>query len=75
MIIFVRTRKTARYVCDFLCEDKELKETWNPTIFVGHANGRIDGMDWYEQQEPALDRFRDNECRLFVSTNVFAIED
>ena len=72
IIIFVRARKTARYLCDFLREDKKIKETWNPCIFVGHAHH--DGMEWFGEQEVALDKFRDNDCRLFVATNVLQVK-
>ena len=51
IIIFVRSRKTARYVCEYLCKDEQIKARWNPSIFVGHANGQIDGMGWYEEQQ------------------------
>jgi ERCC4-related helicase len=73
IIVFVRARKTARFICEHLCQDKRIKEEWNPTIFVGQANGRIDGMGWYDEQEPALEKFRENDCRLFVATNVLQV--
>jgi ERCC4-related helicase len=73
IIIFVRARKTARFICEYLRQDKRIEEEWNPTIFVGQANGRIDGMGWYDEQEPALEKFRENDCRLFVATNVLQV--
>ena len=54
IIIFVRARKTARYVCEYLEKQIQIKAEWNPCIFVGHANGQIDGMNWYDEQEVCL---------------------
>ena len=70
IIVFVRRRKTARLLCDYLRNDPEIKKNWNPLVFVGHAPGGLDGMMWFDSQEPTLNKFHDGISRLLVSTNV-----
>jgi ERCC4-related helicase len=69
-IIFVRKRQTARLLTEMLSKDESLRQQLNPKLFVGHANGSSDGMSWFDEQEPTLISFRNNECRLLVSTSV-----
>lgn len=70
IIVFVRARKTARCLCEYLDNDEAIKKHWKPKIFVGHGDGGLDGMDWYEDQEPVLNKFNEGQCRLLVATNV-----
>jgi endoribonuclease Dicer len=70
LIIFVRTRRTARLLTDMLRKDENLRGQLNPKLFVGHANGSIEGMSWFDEQQPTLISFRNDECRLLISTNV-----
>ena len=70
ILVFVKRRKTARLLCECLKSDPTIKKIWNPMEFVGHANGSLDGMQWFEEQEPTLNKFHDGICRLLVSTNV-----
>ncbi len=37
-IVFVRKRKTARFLVNFLNKDEEIRNYYNPKIFVGHVN-------------------------------------
>jgi superfamily II DNA/RNA helicase len=57
-------------LCEYLRNDSGIKNNWNPLAFVGHAQGGLDGMMWFESQEPTLNKFHDGICRLLVSTNV-----
>jgi ERCC4-related helicase len=56
-IVFVRKRKTARLLVDYLNKQINIKEFWRPELFVGHAQNGVDGMNWSEQQEPTLNKF------------------
>ena len=66
-IVFVKTPKTARYLVDFLRNDVDVCRICNPEIFVGHAGGSIEGMEWTEEQEPTLAlpscKYRQMFCR------------
>lgn len=70
IIIFVKTRKTARYLCASLKEVEDIRNMWNPEIFVGHAGGSYEGMQWFGEQQEALQRFNNGKTKLLVSTNV-----
>ncbi len=71
VIIFVRRRKTARMIQEFLSDNEWVKNEWNPEFFTGHGSGDCtDGMEWDADQRPALERFNEGQCRLLVSTNV-----
>ena len=70
-IVFVQTKKTARWLCDLLRNDQEVNQKWNPMYFVGQGQcGDLDGMSWADQQEPILNLFREGTVRLLVSTSV-----
>ncbi len=73
IIIFVRERKTARFLLDYLKKNKEIEDKWRPSLFVGHANGGYDGMIWFGEQDVALDNFHEGSSRLIVSTNVLQV--
>lgn len=70
IIVFARRRKTARYLCDYLRNDEIIKKQWNPQLFIGHGDGQLDGMNWFDEQKPTLKRFHAGKSRLIVSTNV-----
>jgi len=73
IIIFVRERKTARFLLDYLKKDKQIESKWHPSLFVGHANGGYDGMMWFGEQDVALNNFHEGSSRLIVSTNVLQV--
>jgi ERCC4-related helicase len=73
VIIFVRQRKTARFLLDYLKKDKLIESIWHPSLFVGHANGGYDGMMWFGEQDEALNNFHEGSSRLIVSTNVLQV--
>lgn len=70
VIVFVRTRKTVRYLLNYLNADVEVRRKWHPSDMVGHGGGSADGMTWEDDQEPRIDKFHEGQVRLFVSTNV-----
>ena len=70
-IIFVQTKKTARWLYSLLRNDVEILGKWNPMFFVGQGRaGTLEGMSWAEQQEPILNSFREGTVRLLISTSV-----
>lgn len=74
MIIFVETKRTARWLASFLQEKESLLSDsefrWNPTAFVGQSAGNIDGMSWNTEQRPILALFRSGLIKLLISTSV-----
>lgn len=69
ILIFVRERRTARWLCRRLQNNDLITQLWGPKVVVGQG-GAPDGMDWRTEQRPALDAFRSGTCRLLVATNV-----
>lgn len=72
MIVFVETKRTARWLASFLQEHLTAAELngWNPTAFTGQASNSIDGMNWNEEQRPILALFRAGHVKLLIATSV-----
>ena len=70
MLIFVKARKTARWLTKRLKENKLVNAQWNPECIVGQGGGTIDGMNWKEQQRPIISNFHKGITRLLIATNV-----
>lgn len=70
ILVFVQTKRTARWLNDILRGDEVLERRWLPALFVGQSGGQIDGMSYLEEQAPVLLRFRQGQHRLLISTNV-----
>ncbi|CAF0737858.1 unnamed protein product [Brachionus calyciflorus] len=70
ILVFVRSRKTARLLFECLNSDEVIKKLWKPKYCVGQAGGGLDGMTWYDDQEPILNSFNEGQSRLLVSTSV-----
>jgi RNA-dependent RNA polymerase len=69
VLLFVKCRKTARWICDKLSSNKLIAAKWNPAVIVGQS-GDIDGMSWKEHQRPIIANFRSGIIRLLIATNV-----
>ncbi len=69
-IIFVSMRKTAYKLCEKLRENSQVSRLLNPAPFVGHGEGKYDGMAWKDEQEVLLRDFRSGLIKLLVSTSV-----
>jgi ERCC4-related helicase len=72
MIVFVETKRTARWLASFLQEhltNSGLNE-WNPTAFTGQASNTVEGMNWIDEQRPILALFRSGHIKLLVATSV-----
>ncbi|PJF19498.1 RNA dependent RNA polymerase family protein [Paramicrosporidium saccamoebae] len=69
-IVFVQTKKTARYLCRVLVDHEGIDTKWKPTFFVGQSAGQLDGMSWADHQSPVLQKFRTGEHKLLISTSV-----
>ena len=48
----------------------DLKDTLRPAVFVGHASGSPDGMNWEDQQSQTLHQFTIGHHNLLVATDV-----
>lgn len=72
MIIFVETKRTARWLASLLQEYLNGKglSSWNPTAFTGQASNSVDGMSWSTQQRPILALFRSGHVKLLIATSV-----
>ena len=70
IIIFVQTKRTARWLCKLLSEDDTIRQSLAPKVFVGQASGQLDGMTWQHQQKQVLHCFHSGETRLLVATSV-----
>ena len=72
MIIFVETKRTARWLASFLQEHLNNAgfNEWNPTAFTGQASNSIDGMNWSDEQRPILALFRSGHIKLLIATSV-----
>lgn len=70
ILIFVRSRKTAKLLNDHLNSNLEIRKFWKPKYCVGQAGGGLDGMTWNEDQEPIIESFNQGECKLLVATSV-----
>lgn len=69
-IIFVQTKKTARWLCSLLNEHRGIETSLHPKHFVGQAAGQLDGMSWHDKQKHILRAFHLGETRLLVATSV-----
>ena len=67
-IVLVNTREVARQLTQFLKDDAELGVALNPLMVVGH--GGFDGMTWFDEQEVAIEEFRNGSSRLLIATSV-----
>lgn len=71
VIVFVQTKKTARWLCSLLSSDEVIKADWNPAYFIGQGTGgTLEGMGWIEEQQPLLNLFRAGTVKLLISTSV-----
>ena len=69
VLLFVKCRKTARWISDKLSANKLIAAKWNPAVIVGQS-GDIDGMSWKDHQRPIIANFRSGIVRLLIATNV-----
>jgi hypothetical protein len=69
MIVFVETKRTARWLASFL-QERLTTGSWNPTAFTGQASNSIDGMSWDTEQRPILALFRTGHVKLLIATSV-----
>ena len=72
MIIFVETKRTARWLASFLQDYLSSKglTSWNPTAFTGQSSNSVDGMSWKSEQRPILALFRSGHVKLLIATSV-----
>lgn len=72
MIIFVETKRTARWLASSLQNylTRIGLSEWNATAFVGQASNSVDGMSWSTEQRPILALFRSGHVKLLIATSV-----
>jgi ERCC4-related helicase len=70
VLVIVHSREVVRRLTELLCDEPDIKDAYHPQMFVGH--GGVDGMQWFGEQDVALEKFRrgGDVCRLLVCTSV-----
>jgi ERCC4-related helicase len=68
-ILFIRTKKHAHAVSDWVRQHHELQDTIKPEVITGHARETGPGMTQVEQKD-VMDRFRTGKTNLLIATSV-----
>lgn len=68
-IIFVRTKKHAYAMCDWMTEHPAFHDMIYPDVITGHTRETGAGMTQVEQEE-VMSRFRNGETNLLIATSV-----
>ena len=68
VLILVESRLVARETVKRLRSSQAITERYNPEMVVGHSG--FDGMQWFDEQEASVNRFRTGATKLLVATNV-----
>ena len=70
ILIFVETRRTARWLVNFLGDQEDIANALHPLHLVGQSGDSLEGMSWEEDQEPTLQAFRSGQTKCLVCTSV-----
>ena len=68
IIVFVRTRRIAHMLTNILKEDHNINKKYSPLKIVGQSGPF--GMNWLNEQDAIIEKFRNGNCNLLVSTSV-----
>ena len=68
IIVFVRTRRMAHMLTNILKEDHNINRKYSPLKIVGQSGPF--GMNWLNEQDAIIEKFRNGNCNILVSTSV-----
>ncbi|KAI6655757.1 RNA-dependent RNA polymerase 1-like [Oopsacas minuta] len=68
ILVFVKTRRLAHMLTNILKEDQTINKKYSPLKIVGQSGPF--GMNWLNEQDGIIDKFRHGNCHLLVSTSV-----
>ena len=68
IIVFVKTRRMAHMLTNILKEDYSINKKYSPLKIVGQSGPF--GMNWLNEQDAIIEKFRNGNCNILVSTSV-----